>query len=108
MIVEILGWLSTGLTILSFIPKGEGRIRLINGIACISWIVYGVHLMQYPIIVVNSLVLLLHIKYFIQNRSVKIDHTYIEPVSSKTNSDKRNETHDPDYMYKWIKRNSGK
>jgi hypothetical protein len=101
MIVEILGWTSTGLTIASFIPKGESRIRLVNSVACIGWIAYSVLSPSYPLIVVNSVVLGLHIKYFIQNRSVKIDHTYIEP-------DKRNEILDPDYMYKWIKRNSGK
>ena len=71
MIIEILGWLSTALTIISFIPKGEEKIRLINGIACIVWIVYGISLKQNPIIVVNTLVLVLHVKYFIANRSIR-------------------------------------
>lgn len=72
MIIEILGWLSTALTILSFIPKGEEKIRLINGIACIAWIVYGISLKQNPIIVVNTLVLVLHVKYFVTNRKTLI------------------------------------
>ena len=80
--IELLGWLSTALTIGSFIPKGETRIRLINGIACILWIVYGGLLKQNPIIVVNTLVLILHIVYFIKlNRKKKheIDFSYIPP-----------------------------
>ena len=103
MIVEILGWVSTGLTILSFIPKGEARIRLINGIACISWIVYGVSLIQYPIIVVNGIVLILHAKYFMQQKKNPInDFGYIEP-------DKKNdEAMDSEFMYKWIRKHSGK
>ena len=101
MIVEILGWTSTGLTIASFIPKGESRIRLVNSVACIGWIAYSVLSPSWPLIVVNSVVLGLHIKYFIQNRSVKVEHTHIEPES-------KNDGLDPDYMYKWIKRNSGK
>jgi hypothetical protein len=106
--IELLGWISTALTIISFIPKGETKIRAINAVACIAWIVYGIALSQGPIIAVNASVFILHTKYFIQNRGVKVDHSYIEPVSSKTNSDKKNESVDPDFMYKWIKRNSGK
>lgn len=70
--IEWIGWISTGLTIISFIPKGEQRIRLINGIACIVWIVYGITLKQNPLIVVNSIVLILHVKYFVANRKYKI------------------------------------
>jgi len=65
MMVEVLGWISTLLTIVSFIPKGEKRIRVINGMACMVWIVYGVLTKQNPLIVVNSIVLGLHIKYFL-------------------------------------------
>ena len=72
MIVEVLGWISTLLTIVSFIPKGEQKIRLINGIACIVWIVYGISLKQNPLIVVNSIVLGLHVKYFVANRKTMI------------------------------------
>jgi len=71
MIVEALGWISTLLTIISFIPKGESKIRLINGIACISWIVYAISTKQNPLIVVNGMVLLLHVKYFVANRSIR-------------------------------------
>jgi len=70
MLVEVLGWISTLLTIVSFIPKGEQKIRLINGIACMVWIVYGISLKQLPIIVVNSVVLLLHAKYFLNRKSL--------------------------------------
>jgi uncharacterized protein with PQ loop repeat len=102
--IELLGWISTALTIMSFIPKGETKIRLINGIACILWIVYGVLLKQNPIIVVNGLVLILHIIYFIRLNKKK---TYINDYTY-TPLDKRNEVVDPDFMYKWIKSKSGK
>ena len=69
--IEWIGWISTGLTIISFIPKGEQRIRLINGIACIVWIVYGITLKQNPLIVVNGIVLILHGIYFFKKTLVK-------------------------------------
>lgn len=105
MIVEILGWISTGLTILSFIPKGEARIRLINGIACISWIVYAILIKQNPLIVVNAIVLGLHIRYYTQQRKMnnqkpKWDEAF--PGSNKV------EKADPEFMYKWIRKHSGK
>ena len=103
MIVEILGWLSTGLTILSFIPKGEGRIRLINGIACGFWIVYGISLKQNPIIVVNGIVLILHIRYYMQQR--KMNNQKPKPKVQKVD---KVEKADPDFMYNWIRKHSGK
>jgi len=103
MIVEILGWLSTGLTILSFIPKGEGRIRLINGIACISWIVYATLIKQNPLIVVNAIVLGLHIRYYTQQR--KMNNQKPKPEVQKVD---KVEKADPDFMYNWIRKHSGK
>ena len=103
MIVEILGWLSTGLTILSFIPKGEARIRLINGIACISWIVYAILIKQNPLIVVNAIVLGLHIRYYMQQR--KMNNQKPKPEVQKVDEEQKA---DPDFMYNWIRKHSGK
>jgi len=61
--INYIGWLATLLTIFSFIPKGESKIRFINAIACIVWILYGFLKQEFPIIVVNSVVLALHINY---------------------------------------------
>ena len=62
--VELIGWIATGLTILSFVVSGESRIRLLNGIACLVWISYGILTKTNPIIVVNGIVLLMHLKFF--------------------------------------------
>ena len=66
--IEILGWLATLATIISFIPKGEDKIRTINGMACIVWIIYGMLTRSNPIVAVNSIVLLLHGYYFLRKR----------------------------------------
>lgn len=85
---SLIGWLATVLTIVSFIPKGEVKIRAINGIACIVWIVYAIIIKEVPLVVVNSVVLVLHIRYFLL-------HQPKMPVL------------DPDFMYKWIRSKSG-
>lgn len=64
--IELLGWIATLATIISFIPKGEDKIRTINGMACIVWIVYGMLTRSNPIVAVNSIVLLLHGYYFLR------------------------------------------
>lgn len=65
---NLIGWLATILTIISFVPKGERWIRSINGIACVVWIIYASILHQAPLIVVNGVVLLLHIIYFYREK----------------------------------------
>lgn len=62
--IEWIGWIATGMTILSFWVRGEFRIRVINGLACLVWISYGIFEKQNPIIVVNGIVLLMHLKFF--------------------------------------------
>lgn len=71
IMINYIGWLATSLTIMSFIPKGENKIRFINAIACVVWIFYGFHKQESPIIVVNTIVLILHVFYFITNNSNK-------------------------------------
>lgn len=116
--MEILGYIATALTVLSFVPKEQIKLRLINGIASIIWIVYGIGINQLPIILVNSAVLLVHGYWFYKkmNKTITLDTTYTADKKIMTQSEWNRERdkmandlkHDPDFMYKWIKKNSGK
>lgn len=68
--INYIGWLATSLTIVSFIPKGENKIRFINAIACVVWIFYGFYKQEFPIIVVNTIVLILHVFYFLKTNKL--------------------------------------
>jgi len=65
--IEIIGWIATIGTLLSFAVKDMWRLRLINGLASIVWIVYGVLKVDNPIIVINSAVIIMHLYWFYKN-----------------------------------------
>lgn len=66
--IEILGWVATAGTLLSFAVKDMWKLRLINGGASIVWVVYGILKMDNPIIVINASVILMHLYWFYKNR----------------------------------------
>ena len=107
MIVQILGYIATIGTILSFSFKEQKTLRLINSIACILWIIYGIGINELPIILVNSIVLILNAVWFYDNKPKEKIMTQTE--WNRERDRMANEMkHDPDFMYKWIKKNSGK
>jgi hypothetical protein len=65
--IEIIGWIATIGTLLSFAVKDMWKLRLINGLASIVWIVYGVLKVDNPIIVINSAVIIMHLYWFYKN-----------------------------------------
>lgn len=107
MIVQILGYIATIGTILSFSFKEQKTLRLINSIACILWIIYGIGINELPIILVNSIVLILNAVWFYDNKPKEKIMTQTE--WNRERDRMANEMkHDPDFMYKWIRKNSGK
>jgi hypothetical protein len=66
--IEIIGWIATAGTLLSFAVKDMWKLRLINGSASIVWVVYGILKMDNPIIVINASVILMHLYWFYKNR----------------------------------------
>jgi len=66
--IEILGWVATAGTLLSFAVKDMWKLRLINGSASIVWVVYGILKMDNPIIVINASVILMHLYWFYKNK----------------------------------------
>lgn len=66
--IEIIGWVATFGTLLSFAVKDMWKLRLINGTASLVWIVYGILKMDNPIIVINTSVILMHLYWFYKNK----------------------------------------
>jgi hypothetical protein len=65
--IEIIGWIATIGTLLSFAVKDMYKLRLINTAASIVWIVYGILKVDNPIIVINSAVIVMHLYWFYKN-----------------------------------------
>lgn len=59
--IEVLGWVATGVTLISMMVKDMILLRVINGVSCILWIGYGIQRGDTPIILVNSTILVIHL-----------------------------------------------
>jgi uncharacterized protein with PQ loop repeat len=66
-VIEIIGWIATIGTLLSFAVKDMYKLRLINAAASMVWIVYGILKADNPIIVINSAVIVMHLYWFYKN-----------------------------------------
>jgi hypothetical protein len=65
---DIFGYIGTIVVLYSFTIENIFKLRLINSIGSMFWIVYGLGIMAGPTIVVNSCVLCIHIYWFIKHR----------------------------------------
>jgi hypothetical protein len=68
MIWEIYGYIGTVLVLGSFLIENIFRLRLVNTIGSIFWIIYGLGISAGPTIVVNSCVILIHLYWFYKHR----------------------------------------
>jgi hypothetical protein len=51
-----IGWLATAIFLFSYSCKDQGRLRQVQALAAVLWVVYGVILHAVPIVVANLLV----------------------------------------------------
>ena len=51
-----IGWLATAIFLGSYSCKDQGRLRRVQAVAAVLWMVYGVILHAVPIVVANLLV----------------------------------------------------
>jgi NADH:ubiquinone oxidoreductase subunit 6 (subunit J) len=69
--IDIIGYIGTILILYSFTIENIFKLRLVNSIGSIVWIIYGLGIMAGPTIVVNSCVLCIHTYWFIKHRKKK-------------------------------------
>lgn len=74
--IEIIGWIATIGTLVSFAVKDMKTLRLINGSASVIWIVYGILKVDNPIIVINSAVIVMHLYWFYKNRNPQTESNH--------------------------------
>jgi hypothetical protein len=61
MNIEIWGYISMVFVLLSMLMKDMKKLRIINSISCAMFIIYGVVLGAYPIVLLNVLVILINL-----------------------------------------------
>jgi Flp pilus assembly protein protease CpaA len=66
--IDILGWIATAVVVVSFAIQDVRKLRIINMLGSMLWIVYGFLKQDNPIIFVNISIMLMHIYWFIKNK----------------------------------------
>lgn len=64
---DILGWIGTALILYSFTLNDIKRLRIVNAIGSIAWILYGIKTNIMPTIFVNVCVLIIHCHWLFKN-----------------------------------------
>lgn len=64
---EIIGYIASAIVLISFLMKNIKKLRVINTIGCLIFIVYGVLLnFSIPIIITNSVIVGINIYFLIK------------------------------------------
>ncbi len=71
--IDRIGYIGMAVIQYSFTIENMYKLRLVNSIGSIVWIVYGLGIMAGPTILVNSCVLCIHLHWFYKNRKTKSD-----------------------------------
>ena len=72
---EWLGLIASAFVLISFIMTHQIKIRIINMVGCVAWVIYGFLRPSYSTAIMNGAVFIVHIiyltKYFIQRKKQK-------------------------------------
>jgi len=67
MINDIFGWIGTAMILISFTLNSMTKLRVVNAIGSIFWIIYGIQTNTIPTIFVNTCVLIIHSVWLFKN-----------------------------------------
>lgn len=66
--IELIGYIGMGLTLISFTIDDMRKLRIVNLIGSLFWIVYGIGIGAGPTIGVNTIVVGIHSVWLYKNR----------------------------------------
>ena len=82
--VEILGLIATVIILLSFISSDIRKVRCINAVGCILFIIYGAIISAHSVWILNSACLCLQL--FKLSKELKLQNTEKSGVSTSENN----------------------
>ena len=92
---EWLGLVASAFVLISFIMSNQIKIRIINMVGCVAWVIYGFLRPSYSAAIMNGAVFIVHIiyltKYFLNKRKAKNSEENADK-ESEISSDENNES----------------
>ncbi|MBM7453585.1 hypothetical protein JN09_000915 [Acholeplasma morum] len=68
VVIELIGITASALVLISFLMKGERKIRLVNIVGAIIFIAYGIMLKSVSVTVMNVGLVIVHIYYLTKKK----------------------------------------
>ncbi|MGY8945508.1 MAG: uroporphyrinogen decarboxylase [Flavobacteriales bacterium] len=62
-LTEWVGYLAMTVLLVSFMMKNLTKLRIINSIGCLFFVVYGSLISQYPVVITNVAIILINFYY---------------------------------------------
>jgi len=64
--LELVGYFAMGASVLSFAFAKQKLVRIVNLLACLIWVYYGLLIQNNPTIIVNVMVSMVHLYWFVK------------------------------------------
>ena len=64
-LTEWVGYLAMTVLLVSFMMKNVIKLRIINSIGCLFFVIYGLMISQYPIVITNLAIILINLYYLL-------------------------------------------
>ena len=68
MNIEVLGIIASVLVLISFLCKGERKIRIVNILGAITFVVYGMLIDAFSVWFLNGILILIHAYYLLRGK----------------------------------------
>lgn len=69
--VEWYGYLASFFILLSFFMRNIVALRIVNTVGCIFFVIYGLYLDSWPLIITNGAIVLVNFYYLVINKNKK-------------------------------------
>ena len=66
--IEWIGYAASLFVLLSFLMRNITTLRYVNTLGCMFFVIYGILLNSYPIIITNAAIILVNLYYLFLNR----------------------------------------
>jgi len=64
-LTEWVGYLAMTVLLISFMMKNVIKLRIINSVGCLFFVIYGIMISQYPIVITNLAIILINLYYLL-------------------------------------------
>jgi hypothetical protein len=63
---DLLGYAAMAVLMISFLLKDMQKLRLVNSVACLLFVIYGFMLPSYPIVISNAFIVCVNVYYLLK------------------------------------------